>query len=192
MVITKREDVTKQGFCKILWRKLRLREGLLLCLIWVCVGGSGVGGRLFEAGHLLTFSAFGMGAYSRWALIRINTVALRGTMQSYLVFYGQQWPAAAQVVHTHRTSCRSGWSKRSGPLNSSPLSWIFTPVSVGSSPRSYLLGWFSNGTGTSFDDGKARGRTKLDFRCPICCSAIGQASCLICERRLQLTFLFCY
>ena len=30
----------------------------------------GWGGRLFEAGHLLTFSAFRMGAYSRWALIR--------------------------------------------------------------------------------------------------------------------------
>ena len=28
------------------------------------------GGRLFEGGRLLTFSAFGMGAYSRWALIR--------------------------------------------------------------------------------------------------------------------------
>ena len=40
----------------------------------------GRGGRLFEAGHLLTFSAFKMGAYSRWplirgwALIQINTV----------------------------------------------------------------------------------------------------------------------
>ena len=40
----------------------------------------GWGGRLFEAGRSLTFSAFGMGAYSRWALIRgwalnrINTV----------------------------------------------------------------------------------------------------------------------
>ena len=38
------------------------------------------GGRVFEAGRLLTFSAFRMGAYSRWALIcswvliRINTV----------------------------------------------------------------------------------------------------------------------
>ena len=38
------------------------------------------GGRLFEAGCLLIFSAFRMGAYSRWALIRgwaligINTV----------------------------------------------------------------------------------------------------------------------
>ena len=41
----------------------------------------GWGGRLFEAGRLLTFFAFRMGAYSRWALIRgwalirINTVA---------------------------------------------------------------------------------------------------------------------
>ena len=34
MVITKSEDVTKQGFCKILWRKLS-QEGLLLSLIWV-------------------------------------------------------------------------------------------------------------------------------------------------------------
>ena len=53
--------------------------------------GGGWGGRLFEAGRLLTFSSFRMGAYSRWALIRgwalirINTVCpmlfecLRGT-----------------------------------------------------------------------------------------------------------------
>ena len=46
--------------------------------------GRGRGGRLFEAGRLLTFSAFRMGAYSRWALIRgwalirINTVAQQG------------------------------------------------------------------------------------------------------------------
>ena len=32
--------------------------------------GAGWGGRLFEAGRLLTFSALRMGAYSRWALIR--------------------------------------------------------------------------------------------------------------------------
>ena len=30
----------------------------------------GWGERLFEAGRLLTFSAFRMGAYLRWALIR--------------------------------------------------------------------------------------------------------------------------
>ena len=41
--------------------------------------GRGWGGHLFEAGRLFTFSAFRMGAYSRWALIqgwaliRINT-----------------------------------------------------------------------------------------------------------------------
>ena len=32
-------------------------------------------------------------------------------------------------------------------------SWIFTSVLVGSSPRSNLLGWFYNRTGTSVDDG---------------------------------------
>ena len=43
--------------------------------------GWGGGGRLFEAGHLLTFSAIRMGAYLRWAiiqgwvLIRINTIS---------------------------------------------------------------------------------------------------------------------
>ena len=42
--------------------------------------GVGWGGRLFEAGRLLTFSASRMGAYSRraliqgWSLNRINTV----------------------------------------------------------------------------------------------------------------------
>ena len=35
--------------------------------------------------------------------------------------------------------------------------------------------------------GKRAERTKLDFRCPICRSAIGQARCLICARRRQLT-----
>ena len=46
--------------------------------------GWGEGGRLFESGRLLTFSAFRMGAYSRWelirgwALIRINTVLCNG------------------------------------------------------------------------------------------------------------------
>ena len=93
-VITKREDVTKQGFCKTLRRKLRLRGSLLLVLIpFLGVGaylslsgsgrevGCGGGGRLFEARRLLLFSAFRMGANWRWALIggwaptRINTVS---------------------------------------------------------------------------------------------------------------------
>ena len=52
--------------------------------------GRGWGGRIFEAGRLLTFSAFRMGAYSRWALIRgwalirINTV-----IKIYLFTYNE-------------------------------------------------------------------------------------------------------
>ena len=37
-------------------------------------GWGGGGGRLFDAGRLLTFSTFRVGAYSRWALNRINRV----------------------------------------------------------------------------------------------------------------------
>ena len=55
--------------------------GSLIISYWSLCGREwGGGGRLFEAGRLLTFSAFRMGAYSRWvlirgwALIRINTV----------------------------------------------------------------------------------------------------------------------
>ena len=47
MVITKLEDVTKQGFCKILCRKLRLRGSLLLVTYSIFFGwevkGDGVG-----------------------------------------------------------------------------------------------------------------------------------------------------
>ena len=50
----------------------------------------------------------------------------------------------------------------------------------------YILGWFINRTGTSFDDGKRAERTKLDFRCPIYRSAIGQASCLISARSVAI------
>ena len=50
-----------------------------------------------------------------------------------------------------------------------------------------ILGLFSNRTGTSLTTGNCAERTKLDFRCLICRSAIGQASCLICARYRQLT-----
>ena len=46
MLITKREEVTKQDFCKILWRKLRPRGSLLLEFIHS--SGWGGGERLFE------------------------------------------------------------------------------------------------------------------------------------------------
>ena len=75
MLITKREEVTKQSFCKVLWRKLRPRGSLLLELNHLSGWGGGErlfefdweeeGVRLFEAGRLLTFSAFRMGANSR-------------------------------------------------------------------------------------------------------------------------------
>ena len=66
MVITKSGDVTKEGFCKTLWRKPCLREGLLLSLIWVCVGGSGVG--------LGAYSR--LGAYSKKYGIQLERRAL--------------------------------------------------------------------------------------------------------------------
>ena len=59
MVPTKSEDVTKQGFCKILWRKLRPRGSLLLEFIHL--GGCGGGERLFE----FDWEEEGVGAYSR-------------------------------------------------------------------------------------------------------------------------------
>ena len=71
MVITKREDVTKQGYSE---------DGLILVHIQCFFLGGGWG--LFEAGRLSTFSAFRMGAYSRWVLIRgwvliwLNTVTV--------------------------------------------------------------------------------------------------------------------
>ena len=59
--------------------------------------------------------------------------------KSHQVLCEQQRPKAAQVFHTHRTSCRGGWPRGFGELNSSPHSWIFASVSVGSSPHSYLF-----------------------------------------------------
>ena len=62
----------------------------------------GWGGRLFEAGRLLTFSAFRMGVYSRWALIRgwelirINTVI----KLSYLIL---SYPIACLVPSYSRS-----------------------------------------------------------------------------------------
>ena len=59
MLITKREEVIKQGCCKILWRNLRRRGSLLLEFIHS--GGWGEGERLFEFDR----EEEGVGAYSR-------------------------------------------------------------------------------------------------------------------------------
>ena len=52
------------------------------------------------------------------------------------IYYEQQQPGAAQVVYTHRTSCRRGWPRGLG-VQSSLLN-IFS-VSGGSSPRTNLF-----------------------------------------------------
>ena len=68
MPVTKREEVTEQGFCKILGRTLRLRGSLLLVLIQFQFqshshsSGWGEGGRLFELGRR---GGGGVSAYSR-------------------------------------------------------------------------------------------------------------------------------
>ena len=71
MLITKRQDVTKPGFCKILWRKLRLRRSLLLVLIQFFFsgrGGVGRGNGWCGSGLLFEFEweggGLGVGAYS--------------------------------------------------------------------------------------------------------------------------------
>ena len=101
MLVTKREEVTEQGFCKILWRKLRPRGILLLvfiqfqfqshchssgwgggwALIWVWLGGGGGG-----------VWGWGWALIRRWALIRdwalipINTVVLKLSGRVGLIF----------------------------------------------------------------------------------------------------------
>ena len=99
MPVTKREEVTKQGFCKILGRTLRLRGSLLLVLIQFQFqshfhsSGWGGGGRVFEfdceeegggGGRLLTFFAFRMGANS--------------SLGAYSIKYGI-------------SECKTGWSR---------------------------------------------------------------------------------
>ena len=79
MLITKREEVTKQGFCKMLWRKLRPQGSFLLQFIHS--SGWGGGEPLFEfdwkeegAGAYKLFLPLGWALIRGWALIWINTV----------------------------------------------------------------------------------------------------------------------
>ena len=78
------------------------------------------------------------------AMFRVQRTAFRGATKSCPLQCEQQGPGSAQVVHTHRTWCRRAWPRGFGELNPSPHFWIFTFVSVGSSPRSYL---FTSATG---------------------------------------------
>ena len=74
-----------------------------------------------------------------WVYLHYTPWLVVAATKSHRVLCEQQRPKAAQVVHTHRTSCGGGWPRGFGELNSSPHSWIFAPVSVGSSPHSYLF-----------------------------------------------------
>ena len=69
MLITNSEDVTKQVSVQYYPEENsvfgRVSYYILLEFLWEGVGWGG---------PLLTFCAFRMGAYSRWALIRMNTV----------------------------------------------------------------------------------------------------------------------
>ena len=48
-------------------------------------GGVGWGGHLFEAGCSLTFSAFRMGAYSRWTLLRGWVLFRKNTVITFFI-----------------------------------------------------------------------------------------------------------
>ena len=64
-------------------------------------------------------------------------IAFRANRKSYSV--NGKGTELEQVVHTHRTSYRSGWPGGFGELNASLYSWIFTSVSVDSISLSYLF-----------------------------------------------------
>ena len=77
----KKPRCNKARFLLNTLKKTPSSGGSLIIFYWSFCGREwGGGGRLSEAGRLLTFSAFRMGAYLRWALIRgwvlirINTV----------------------------------------------------------------------------------------------------------------------
>ena len=84
MLLTKRKKVTKQGFCKRLRRKLRLRRSLLLVPIQFrfqsnchSSGWGGVGAYLSLIGRGREWwwaLIRGWALIRVWALIRINTV----------------------------------------------------------------------------------------------------------------------
>ena len=89
MVITKSGDVTNQGFCKMLWRKPRLREGLYYLsfeFVWEGVGWGWA---------LIFFSAFRMVAYSRLGAYSNKYGIQRERRALLALFY---WSAGTDLV----------------------------------------------------------------------------------------------
>ncbi|CAH3115267.1 unnamed protein product, partial [Porites lobata] len=62
--------------------------------------------------------------------LELKIKLLKVLNQSYPLYCEQQRPGAARFVHTHRTSCRRGWSRGFGALNSNPHSCIYFRLSV--------------------------------------------------------------
>ena len=75
MLITKRDEVTKQGFCKTLWKKLRLVTRVLVLIqfqfqfIATQVSGVGVGAYLSLIGRRRGGVGVGWALIRSWALI---------------------------------------------------------------------------------------------------------------------------
>ena len=113
MVITKREHATKQGFCKILWRKLRLRESLLLVLIQFFGGWKGKWGGVVVEFLSLSGSQVGL----RWAPIRINTVRI------FLVSFSRH--LGKQSLHFIEPSLRDKHSIKTRNIWSDQYSWNY-------------------------------------------------------------------
>ena len=123
MVITKSEEVTKQGFspiCKILWRKLRLRKGLLLCLIWVCVGGSGVGWALIRGWALINFFCLWDG--------RLFEVGANSRLGAYSNKYGIQILKRQQCTVSRKTNPNASGeiAQNKYKINSRPTRLFFS------------------------------------------------------------------
>ena len=77
-----------------------------------------------------SLSASSVNPYYRPLLKMMFTLywkAFRGATRSHPVYsMNSNGLGAAQVVHTHQTSCWRAWPKGLGALISSPHSWIFT------------------------------------------------------------------
>ena len=122
-MVTKRKHVTKQGFCKILWRKLHLRRRLLLVLIHFCWAG-GERGLGFGCGHFFEFEwkEEGVGAYWFFSTFRVGTNSRLGAyLNKYSVcFYQilQRGVAAVDGYDTYFTRFRWAWHKTIQPKHS--------------------------------------------------------------------------
>ena len=97
----------------------------------------------------------------------------------------------ASAYRRKEQQCRNGRAtERIRIINQNHVVYSFAFRAVWLTDR--VLGWLATERKRQLPRGKRADRTELDFRYPICCSAIGQACSLVCAHRRQLTFSFCY